>query len=80
MTTLQFTVGTTHDSPIVDSSTFQNNALKNVVVHKLEVDNLNENGLEPNPDFIHNPLSGTITRPYKWLENSKLIIFLSPIK
>lgn len=77
MKTQQFVVGNA-GAPIAGSTIFQADFLKNSIVHFLLVDNVPENQLNPNPDFKHNYIEGTIDRaPDVWTIGNKLIVVYS---
>lgn len=65
--------------PTPDSNTYQNDLLRNAVVQYAIINNVNENGLQPNPDYIHDPLEGTFARQNgnKFILSDKVIIVYS---
>jgi len=74
--TLQVVCGNTN-APIPGTTTYQNDKLRYVIVEYIIVNNSIENCLEPNPEFTHSPLLGTITRPNQWVVGDKIIIVYS---
>jgi hypothetical protein len=77
MTTLQVVCGE-KSAPVAGQTTYQNDLLKNVIVHFIIVNNVPENGLEPSPNYAHNYLSGLLDRfPNRWSIGDKLIVFYS---
>lgn len=69
------------DGPISGQSIFTAKFLKNCLVNFIIVNNTPENQLDPNPDFQHNYIYGTIDRGTNvWSAPDKLIIDYTPCK
>jgi len=74
--TLQIVCGNTN-APIPGTVSYQSDLLRYAIVEFLIVNNSPENCLLPNPDFTHDPLTGTITRGNQWVVGDKIIIIYS---
>lgn len=61
MPVLQFVVGNP-GAPIPGTDTYQTDLLRNAIVNFAIIDNVPENGLQPTPDYIHDPIHGILTR------------------
>lgn len=73
MRVLQTCVGD-EGGPTPGQTTYKNTKLENAIVQFLIVDNVPENGLEPQPDFFNNPIKGEIKRNNVWVLGNKVII------
>lgn len=78
MTSLQTVVGN-QGGPVPGSSTYQNDLLRNSIVQFCIINNVPENGLQPDCDYTHNPLEGTLKREHgnTWILGDKVIIVYS---
>jgi hypothetical protein len=63
---LQTVVGD-EGGPVPGQTTYRNTKLENAIVQFLIVNNIPENGLEPEPDFFNNPIKGEIKRNNPWV-------------
>lgn len=77
MTTLQKVCGISQTSPISGINTYQNDILQGATLHYIIVNNVNENGLLPDPDFTFNALEGIMTRTNDWQLGDKVILVYS---
>jgi hypothetical protein len=76
--TLQTICGNT-GGPMPNTDTYQNELLRNAIVHFIIVNNVPENGLHPAPGYTASPLEATITRMggNVWIAGDKIIIVYS---
>lgn len=77
MTTLQKVCGVSPTSPTVGVNTYQNDILQGATLHYIIINNINESGLSPMPDFKFDPLEGMITRNNEWQLGDKAIFVYS---
>lgn len=77
MTTLQGVAGAV-GGPSVGVNFFQSDILRNSIVHFIIVNNVNECGLSPNPDYTFDSTGGQIVRGSNiWQLGDKVIIIYS---
>lgn len=74
MNILQTCVGNP-GGPIPGQLTYENEKFRNSIVQLIIVNNVNENGLQPDPDFISYPLEAKVSRKNQWVLGDKAIFF-----
>lgn len=77
MTTLQKVCGMSPTAPTAGVNTYQNDILQGSILHYIIVNNVNENGLSPTPDYTFNPTEGIITRQNEWQLGDKVVFVYS---
>ena len=76
MIILQTVVGE-NGGPIAGQTQYKNELFRNAIVQIVIVNNVNENGLQPDPDFISYPLEAKIWRKNPWVLGDKAIFIYS---
>lgn len=77
MKSKQFVCGNS-GAPVAGQTLFQSEFLKGVLVDYIIVNNVNENQLNPSPDFTHDYVEGIVSRGSNtWQLADKLIIVYS---
>jgi hypothetical protein len=76
MGTLQVVCGD-QGGPIAGSNFFECNELKNAIVHFIIVNNVVENGLTPNSDYVADSVRGRVTRNNNWVLADKAIFVIT---
>lgn len=80
MASLQFVCGDI-DGPVPGQTSFKSEALKDILIDTIEVNNTNENQLIPNPGFRHHYKQGLLERaPNIWIAGDKLVVFKDKCK